>query len=210
MNLLECRHFCYKKGQSIVTNLYNIPTPLTLTYSSLMKDLTQIDLYPFWTDLLDQDLTTNLPQQCIGNLPTQTSICHWDSCQNLSAKCSVYKTLTHRARTFCVNPQLLQKEEWNNKGVLQKNIFLNWVLNKLRIKNNHRYNNNHNHKATNKRHNKDSNIHRVMPSTIGLSESLKNIYNKICIQVYCEGGKTIRNLLLGPKDKGTNTQKSRV
>ena len=74
------------KIQNVGLNCYNTSTPWTLTYSSLQRTLTQMDMYPFWAPLLHVD---------------QTTITH-----NLSAKYSVLNTLTHRARTVSTNPQL--------------------------------------------------------------------------------------------------------
>ena len=43
--------------------------------------------------------------------PTHTDqYLQWDSHHNLSAKYSVIGTLTHRAKTVCTKPELLQKE----------------------------------------------------------------------------------------------------
>ena len=43
--------------------------------------------------------------------PIHTDKClQWDSNHHLSAKYSVITTLTHRAKTVCSNPELLQKE----------------------------------------------------------------------------------------------------
>ena len=44
----------------------------------------------------------------------------------------------------------------------------------------------------------------------GLSESFKNTCKKYGIQVYFKGGKTIKNLLVAPKDKEHITQKSGI
>ena len=46
--------------------------------------------------------------------------CHLDSHHNLSAKYSVFSTLTHMARTVCANPKLLYKEKKQHKGGLKK------------------------------------------------------------------------------------------
>ena len=50
----------------------------------------------------------------------------------------------------------------------------------------------------------------VVPYTNGLSESFKNICNKHGIQVYFNRGRTIKNLLVVPKDRDTITQKGGV
>ena len=61
------------KRQTTGLNFHNTLTPLTLTYSSLLRFITKIDPYPFWIHLLYQDLTTHYLQLCKGNPPTQTS-----------------------------------------------------------------------------------------------------------------------------------------
>ena len=64
---------------------------------------------------------------------------------------------------------------------------------------------------------KDSNIksntretHITVTYSRGLSESFKNTCKKYGIQVYFRGGKTIRNLLVAPKDKEHIIQKSGI
>ena len=67
--LMSLCHPKYRTQDSI----YTMPSPLTLTCSSLQRNPTHMDLYPFWIHLLHQDLTTHYLQQCTGNLTTQTS-----------------------------------------------------------------------------------------------------------------------------------------
>ena len=58
-----------------------------------------------------------------------------------------------------------------------------------------------------------SNIGRnyiTVPYIKGLSESFKNICKKHGIQVYFRGGKTIKDLLMAPKDKDHITKKSGI
>ena len=50
----------------------------------------------------------------------------------------------------------------------------------------------------------------VVPYSQGISESFKNICKKYGIQVYFKGGKTIKNLLVSPKDKDNIRKKSNV
>ena len=52
--------------------------------------------------------------------------------------------------------------------------------------------------------------HIFIPYTQGQCESVKNICSKQGIQVHFKSGRTIKNLLVTPKDKDTITQKSRV
>ena len=50
----------------------------------------------------------------------------------------------------------------------------------------------------------------MVPYTKGLSESIKTVCRKHGIQVYFKGGKTIKDLLLAPRDKDPITKKSGV
>ena len=50
----------------------------------------------------------------------------------------------------------------------------------------------------------------VVPYSKGIAESFKNICRKYGIQVYFKGGKTIKNLLVSPKDKDNIKKKSNV
>ena len=52
--------------------------------------------------------------------------------------------------------------------------------------------------------------HITVPYNRGLSESYKNTCKKYGIQVYLRGGKTIKNLLVAPKDREHITQKSGI
>ena len=50
----------------------------------------------------------------------------------------------------------------------------------------------------------------VLPYVKGLSESMKNIYNKHWVQVYYKGGNTIKGLVMAPKDKDHITKISGI
>ena len=50
----------------------------------------------------------------------------------------------------------------------------------------------------------------TVPYTKGLGESVKNTCKKYGIQVFFKGGKTIKDLLMAPKDKDLITQKSDI
>ena len=55
----------------------------------------------------------------------------WDSHYNLSAKCSVISTLTHRAKTVWNNPDLLQKEMKHLRKALNNCNYPKWALDKV-------------------------------------------------------------------------------
>ena len=70
---------------------------------------------------------------------------HRDSHHNLIVKYGVFNALTHRARTVFSNPFLLKKQKEHIKVALQRCNLPSWVLNRLKSKNNYKYNiNNHN------------------------------------------------------------------
>ena len=108
--------------------------------------------------------------------PTHTDqYLQWDSHHHLSAKFSVIKTLSHRASTMCSNPELLQKEKEHLRNALTKCNYPN--------------------------HGVQSKGHIVIPYTQGLCESIKKICGRYGIQTHFKAGRTIKNLLVSPKDK---------
>ena len=99
---------------------------------------------------------------------------HWDSHHNLSAKYSVFNTLTHKARTVCTNMQLQHKEEEPIKSTLLRCKYPIKALNRLQIHSYHRHSitqaqNNNNH-STN--HN-SNNIYMAVPYTKRLTKASK-------------------------------------
>ena len=64
--------------------------------------------------------------------PTHTDqFLQWDSHHHLSAKYSVISTLTHRAKTVCSNPELLQKEMEHLRKALTNCKYPKWALDKV-------------------------------------------------------------------------------
>ena len=53
---------------------------------------------------------------------------HWDSHHSLAAKYSVISTLTHRARTVCTKPELLNQEIQHLRKALTKCKYPKWDL----------------------------------------------------------------------------------
>ena len=58
----------------------------------------------------------------------------WDSHHHLAAKFSVISTLTHRARTVCTKPELLDQEIQHCREVLTKCKYPKWALHKMERK----------------------------------------------------------------------------
>ena len=67
--------------------------------------------------------------------PTHTDqYLQWDSHHNLSAKYSVIGTLTHRAKTVCTKPELLQKELSHLREALVRCKYPPWAINRVKSK----------------------------------------------------------------------------
>ena len=128
----------------------------------------------------------------------------WDSHHHLSARFSVIQTLSHRASIVCSNPELLQKEKQHLRKALTKCNYPKWALDKVEKRLNRstrQVNDGGNNSAQPANHEVQSKGHIVIPYTQGLCESIKKICGRYGIQTHFKGGKTIKNLLVSPKDK---------
>ena len=64
--------------------------------------------------------------------PTHTDqYLQWYSHHHLSAKFSVFHTLSHRAQTVCSNPELLHKEKAHLRNALTECKYPKWALDKV-------------------------------------------------------------------------------
>ena len=145
----------------------------------------------------------------IGNLHTHTDqYLQWDSHHHLSAKYSVIGTLTHKAKTVCSNPDLLQKEMEHLRKALAHCKYPEWALDKVEkrlTRPSSEINDGDNSQGTagaqlitNKVKTKD---HKIIPNTQGLCKSIKKICGRYGIQTHIKGNSTIKILLVSPKDK---------
>ena len=127
-----------------------------------------------------------------------------DSHHHLSAKFSVIQTLSHRASTMCSNPELLQKEKEHLRKALTNCKYPKWALDKVEKRLNRssrQVNDGGNNNAQSANHEVQNKGHIVIPYTQGLCESIKKICGRYGIQTHFKGGRTIKNLLVSPKDK---------
>ena len=110
-----------------------------------------------------------LPQRYIGNPPTLINIFS----HNLASKYSVINTLTHRARTLCSTPELINKELEHLEDVIRGCKYPRWAIKKILHKQKHQQD------KTNKKKKHQSSVkkvcHMVVPYSQGISESFKNI-----------------------------------
>ena len=141
----------------------------------------------------------------------------WDSHPNLVAKYSVINTLTHRARTICIRPELLNMEihhlrkalnecKYHQKALdkVEKKFLKNsWENSNTQGKPSKEGKNNPSGNTTRRDPNKDkySKGHIVIPYTQGLRKSITINCNKHGIQTHFKGNRTIKEMLVKSKDK---------
>ena len=65
------------------------------------------------------------------SIPFLDTIILWDSHHHLSAKFSVIHTLSHRAKTVCSKPDLLQQDKDQLRKALTKCKYPKWALDKV-------------------------------------------------------------------------------
>ena len=160
--------------------------------------------------------------------PTHTDQClQWDSYHNLSAKYSVIGKPTHRAKSVCTTLGLLNEELKHLKETLVRCNYPRWPINKVQNKfvngkwehngNNHVDNTlqdtngpSSNNQTTTILGGRPSMGHIVIPYVQGLGENIKNTCNKYGIQTYFKGNRTLKQILVKPKDKDSKEKESGV
>ena len=141
--------------------------------------------------------------------PTHTDqSLQWDSHHHLSAKFIVITTLSHRAKTVCSSPELLQQEMDHLRRALTKCKYPKWALDKVDKRLNKStseaidgVNNQGTTGAQAVTNEVKTKGHIVIPYTQGLCESIKKICGRYGIQTHFKGCSTMKNLLVSPKDK---------
>ena len=121
-------------------------------------------------------------------------------------------TLFHRTKAVCSTKQQLQEEHLQK--VLTRCKYPRWALNRIKNKisapNQPKGSSNSTKKTTNSSTNTNSVNKRnsnVVPYTKDLSENIKTVSKKHGVQVYFKWGKTMKDLLVAPKDKDPITMK---
>ena len=164
---------------------------------------------PFLDILIKPDQEGRL-NTTVYRKPTHTDqYLHWDSLHPISSKYSVVGTLQHRAKTICSNKQLLKEEEEHLTKALMNCNYPRWALNRVRMRINSTAHKNKN-KSRTTQHNNPPRPHITVPYYRGLSESIRQRCKNYGVQVYFRGGKTIKNLLMAPKDLDPMMKKSGV
>ena len=137
--------------------------------------------------------------------PTHTDLyLPLDSNHNIAAKYSVINTLTHRAHNICSSPELTKQELQHLGEVLGACKYPRWAIKK--IFNHHQ---NKEKKNTPKRTH-PSKCHIVVPYIEGMGESIKKICKRHGVDIHFKGGRTLKNILVSPKDEDKITNKNCV
>ena len=143
--------------------------------------------------------------------PTHTDLyMQWDSNHTLTSKYGVVGTLHHRAQHICSSPELLQQEEKHLHQALTNCKYPEWALNRAKLRSKARKTRTLKKNTVNNNNRSSSKPYMVVPYHKGVSESFKNTCQKHGIQVYFKGGRTIKSLLMAPKDKDPILKKSGV
>ena len=137
--------------------------------------------------------------------PTHTNqYLQWDSHHAISNKYSVISTLFHKAKDACATKEQLEEEHTHIQKVLTSCKYPGWAIIRIKKKTSvpvKPKNNNSNIKKDTSSNTINRRSYITLPYMKGHSESIKNICKRYGIQVYFKGGKTIKDLLVAPKDK---------
>ena len=125
----------------------------------------------------------------------------WNSNHNIAARYSEINTLSHRAHTICSTPELAGEELQHLEHVLGQCKYPKWAIKKI-------FRKHHNKKKQTPKTRHPAKCHIVIPYTQGIGESLKNICKKHGVDVHFKGGKTLKNILVSPRDKDRITSKN--
>ena len=96
-----------------------------------MEDNKEGGSIPFLDTIVKPEADGNL-SITVYRKPTHTDqYLQWDSHHHLSAKFSVINTLSHRAKTVCSKPELLQQEMDHLRKALTKCKYPKWALDRV-------------------------------------------------------------------------------
>ena len=164
--------------------------------------------------LSNQRLTIHCPK--VYRKPTHTDqYLQWDSHHHLLPKYSVINTLTHRAKTVCNKPEVLQKEMDQLQKALSNCKYPRWAIDRVErclLQLTGEGSNSTNTQDTTDAESTATEAKTkgciVIPYTRGLCESIKKICSKYGIQTHFRDNRTIKNILVSPKDKDPMEKKS--
>ena len=143
--------------------------------------------------------------------PTHTDqYLQWHSNHAISSKYSVISTLMQRVKDVCSTKQQLGEEHTHIQKVLTSCKYPGWALNRMKNKTSAPIKSTNNNKKGKNSKTINGRNYITVPYMKGLSESINNTCKKYGTQVYFKSGKTIKDLLVAPKDKEHITKKSGI
>ena len=158
---------------------------------------------PFWTLLSNQRLMVLCPSLYTGNLYIQTSI--YSGTVTITSLPSLVSSKPFpTGLPPCAVTLSCFKKKRNTSGKLSPNATTPnglWTRWRKRLNRPSRQVNDGGTNANSANHGVQSKGYIVIPYTQGLCESIKKICGRYGIQTHFKGGRTIKNLLVSPKDK---------
>ena len=137
--------------------------------------------------------------------PTHTDLyLPWDSAHDIAAKYSVINTLTHRAHAISSTPDLAKQELQHLEKVLGACNYPRWAIQKIFQKHQNK------EKKKTPRSTHYTKCHIVVPYVEGMGESLQKICRRRGVDMHFKGGRTLKNILMSPKDEDTISNKNCV
>ena len=163
---------------------------------------------PFLDILITPDKAGNLTTTLYRKPIHMDLYLQWDSNHTVASKYSVVDSLQHRANTISSNADLLKTAQKHLQVAVERCKYLAWAMNTANMKT---------RSATNKSRTRNSNAssniqkpHMVIPYYQGMSDSLQKTWRAYGVQVYFQGGHTIKNVLMAPKDQDAIHNKSGI
>ena len=123
------RHLCHPKEnkQNILQHINSVDPAIQFTVENNKED----GEIPFLDTIVKPETDGMMSITVYRKPPHSDQYLQWDSDHHLSAKYSVLSTLTHRVKTVCSNPELLQKEMDHLRKALTNCKYLIWTLVKV-------------------------------------------------------------------------------
>ena len=142
---------------------------------------------------------------CIVNLTKTDLYLAFDSHHPLEHKLSVVRTLFHRAETVVTTPEDRNSELKHVKTALKRCDYKEWSFKRACLKKDKSTFNKQDSASDTK-----SKINVVIPFVKGLSEKIKRVYSQYGASTAFKPHHTLRQLLVDPKDKASDEEKSGV
>ena len=160
---------------------------------------------PFLDTLVKRQPNGSL-QVSVYRKPTHTDqYLAFDSHHPLEHKLSVIRTLFHRAETVVTTPEDKDSELKHVKTALKRCGYQEWSFKRACVKKDKSTPNQQDSASDTK-----NKINVVIPFVQGLSEKIKRVYSQYGASTAFKPHQTLRQLLVAPKDKASDEEKSGV